>query len=73
MFSQLTLLVLLLSSCEDPQADVQDVSFLVVSHGFNVTQDGIITLNDGDRYQLIPNGEEKGLAQLEIINVFSSS
>jgi hypothetical protein len=67
MFSQLTLLVLLLSSCEDPRADVQDVSYLVAFHGYNVTYDGIVTLDDGSLYQLIPNGEERGLARLEII------
>jgi len=67
MLSQLALLVLLLSSCEDPQADVQDVSFLVAFHGYNVTHDGIITLDDGSRYQIVPNGNEKGLARLEVI------
>lgn len=67
MFSQLALLVLLLSSVEDPVANVQDVSFLVMTHGFNVTQDGIVTLDDGSKYQIVPNGCEKGLARLEVI------
>ena len=67
MFSQLTLLILLLTSVEDPQANVEDVSFLVMTHGFNVTQDGVVTLGDGSQYQLVPNGNEKGLARLEVI------
>jgi hypothetical protein len=65
--SQLTLLVLLILSTDDPATDVRDVSFLVMTHGFNVTERGIVTLDDGDQYQLIPNGEERGLARLEII------
>jgi hypothetical protein len=67
LFPQLTLLVLLLASVEDPQSSVEDISFLVAIHGFIVTQEGIVTLDNGDRYQLVPNGNEKGLARLEVI------
>jgi hypothetical protein len=67
LFSQLTLLILLLSSVEDPSANVEDVSFVTITHGFDTTRDGIITLDDGSRYQIIPNGEERGLARLEVI------
>jgi hypothetical protein len=67
LFSQLTLLVLLLASVEDPQTSVGDVSFLVMTHGFNVTRGGVVTLDDGDQYQIIPNRYEKGLARLEVI------
>jgi len=67
LLSQLTLLVLLLSSMEDPSISVQDTSFLVMTHGFDVTKDGVVTLDDGSQYYLIPNGDEKGLARLEIV------
>jgi len=67
LFSQLALLVLLLSSVEDPVADVEDVSFVTMTHGFDTTRDGIITLDDGSKYQIVPNGYEKGLARLEVL------
>ena len=64
MLSELTLLVLLLSSFDDPRADVHDVSLLVMAHGFQVTYEGIVTLEDGSQYQIEPNGDEPGLANL---------
>ena len=67
LLSQLTLLVLLLSSMEDLSINVQDLSFLVMTHGFDTTKDGIVILDDGSQYYLIPNGDEKGLARLEIV------
>lgn len=54
-------LVLLLAGFHDPGASVQDVSFLVAMHGFDVTQDGLVAI-DGEEWQIVPIGDAWGLA-----------
>ena len=56
---------------EDVRMNADDLAFFLATHGYDVTpEDGCVKLNlDGTVYQLVPNGECQGLANVTASNL----